>query len=192
MPSWSGTETTREGASLSLHRRIGSRLRFQDYLRDYRKRLKSKASERPGGREQEADGEVQPDGGNRAPADVVPAGRHRSLPVLYRELYRILRGHRRAIALALLGLSASTLLKLVPPAATKAVIDYVLLARPLPPSMERWSPLPIPDSPRLRLLILVGAGFGDHDPGYASRALEPLDGDADHQARASRGPEESL
>ena len=37
------------------------------------------------------------------PTDLVPAGRHRSLPVLYRELYRILRGHRRAIALALWG-----------------------------------------------------------------------------------------
>ena len=83
------------------------------------------------------------------------AGKHRSLPVLYRELYRALRGHRGTIALALLGLSMATLLKLVPPASTKVVIDYVLMAHPLPPAIQEWCPFPIPDSPRLRLPILV-------------------------------------
>ncbi len=156
MPSPSGTETTREDDSLSLHRRIGSRQRFQEYLRDYRKRLKSKPSGQPGGQAQEPRDEVQLDVGKRAPGEPMSTGRHRSLPVLYRELYRILSGHRRPIALALLALSAATLLKLVPPAATKIVIDYVLTARPLPPSIERMSPLAIPDSPRLRLLLLVG------------------------------------
>ena len=33
-------ELSREDVSLSLHRRIGSRLRFQEYLQDYRTRLK--------------------------------------------------------------------------------------------------------------------------------------------------------
>ena len=95
----------------------------------------------------------RPTGGESdAPA---AAGKHRSLPVLYRELYGVLKGHRRTIALALLSLSAATLLKLIPPAATKAAIDYIMLARPLPSSFQEWSPIPIPESPRLRLVVLV-------------------------------------
>ena len=41
-------------------------------------------------------------------------------------------GHRVTLALALAGLSIATVMKLIPPAATKAVIDYVVMARPLP------------------------------------------------------------
>ena len=48
------------------------------------------------------------------------AVKHRSLARLYRELYRILVGHRVTLALALVGLSLATVLKLIPPAATKA------------------------------------------------------------------------
>ena len=142
---------------MSLHRRIGSRQRFLDYLRAYRKRIKSKTPERQRGwePEQEPGVEFLADAGKPAPGEPLAAGKHRSLPVLYRELYRSLRGHRRTIAVALLGLSVATLLKLVPPAATKVVIDYVLMARPLPAAIEEWSPFPIPDSPRLRLPILV-------------------------------------
>ena len=119
---------------MSLHRRIGSRQRFLDYLRAYRKRIKSKTPERQRGWEPEREPGVEllADAGKRAPGEPLAAGKHRSLPVLYRELYRSLRGHRRTIAVALLGLSVATLLKLVPPAATKVVIDYVLMARPLP------------------------------------------------------------
>ena len=93
--------------------------------------------------------------GGRAAGFKPSTGIHRSLPVLYRELYRTLKGHRRTIGLALLGLSLATLLKLIPPAATKAVIDYVLLARPIPSALAQWSPVPIPESPKLRLVILV-------------------------------------
>jgi len=75
---------------------------------------------------------------------------------LYRELYRLLKGHRLALALAFVGLSLSTLLKLIPPAATKAVIDYVVLARPLPDAVTAWSPIAIPESPKIRLVLLVG------------------------------------
>jgi ATP-binding cassette subfamily B protein/subfamily B ATP-binding cassette protein MsbA len=85
-----------------------------------------------------------------------PAAKHRSLPRLYRELYRLLEGHRLTIALALLGLSLATLLKLIPPLATKAVIDYVIPAKPLPPEVAAWSPVPLPDSPKALLLALVG------------------------------------
>ena len=85
------------------------------------------------------------------------AGRHRSIGRLYRELYRILRGHRGSIALALLTLSVGTSLKLVPPAATKLVIDHVLLGKALPPDLPAW--LPVPESARGRLFALVGTVF---------------------------------
>lgn len=61
------------------------------------------------------------------------------------------------MALALTTLSIATLLKLVPPAATKLVIDYVLLRRPLPATLPSWPPIP-PD-PRSRLIALVVGVF---------------------------------
>jgi len=82
--------------------------------------------------------------------------KHRSLTRLYGELYRLLIGHRRTIVLALLGLSLATLLKLIPPAATKAGIDYVILARPLPEAVVALSPISLPESPKVRLTALVG------------------------------------
>ena len=78
---------------------------------------------------------------------------HRSLGRLYRELYRILGGDRATVAAALAALSVATLLRLVPPAATKFVIDYVLLGRALPPNLPTW--LVVPEAPRSRLVALV-------------------------------------
>ena len=83
------------------------------------------------------------------------ASRQRSLPQLYRGLYEILRGHRGAIAVALATVSISTVLRLLPPAATKLVVDYVLLRRPIPESVTRR--IPIPDDPKSRLALLVAA-----------------------------------
>ncbi len=116
--------------SLPLFPRLGSRLRFERYRRGRR------------------------DGGSSGDAPkAAEVGKHRSLGRLYRELYRMLEGHRASIAMALATLSVSTLLRLVPPAATKFVIDYVLLGRPLPANLPAW--LPVPASPRGRLLGLV-------------------------------------
>jgi ATP-binding cassette subfamily B protein/subfamily B ATP-binding cassette protein MsbA len=70
-------------------------------------------------------------------------------------LYESLRGHRWTMGLALLGLSLATLLKLIPPAATKVAIDYVLLGRPLPLLVAEWSPVQIPESAKGRLAVLV-------------------------------------
>ena len=81
--------------------------------------------------------------------------RHRSIFRLYRELYGLLDGQRLAIGLALLTLSATTTLRLVPPAATKLVIDHVLLGKALPTGLPPW--LPIPPEPRSRLFLLVTA-----------------------------------
>ncbi len=119
----------------TIHRRIASRLRFREYLRNFRSGLKR--TDFP-----------QPD-----PAK--PATKHRSLGQLYGELYRLLIGYRLTLATALAALSLATLLKLVPPAATKAAIDYVMLGHPVPDWVEAWSPVPIPTSPRIRLAALV-------------------------------------
>ncbi|SIN73407.1 ATP-binding cassette, subfamily B/ATP-binding cassette, subfamily B, MsbA [Singulisphaera sp. GP187] len=120
---------------MALHHRITSRLRFFRYRDEWSDRTQDKA--RPG------KGEAAP--------------RHRSLPRLYRELYALLEGQRRAVAVALATLSIATLLRLVPPAATKLVIDYVLLAKPLPASLPSW--LPIPPAPKDRLIALVTGVF---------------------------------
>ncbi len=117
----------------SFHRRIASRFRFREYLSRYRAGSK---------------------GLTESPTGPKPA-KHRSLARMYRELYRILVGHRAALALAFIGLSLATLLKLIPPAATKAMIDYVVLARPVPEILTSRLPFSIPESPKLRLVGLV-------------------------------------
>ncbi len=100
-------------------------------------------------RAEKPSGQKAKDGGKTA--------RHRPIARLYLELFGILRGHRASVALALATLSMATTLRLVPPAATKLVIDYVLLGRTLPRNIPAW--LPIPESPRGRLFALVGTVF---------------------------------
>jgi ATP-binding cassette subfamily B protein len=56
--------------------------------------------------------------------------RQRSLSVLLREFWKLLKGHQTRIAFALATLTVSTLLSLLPPAATKVAIDYVLTKPP--------------------------------------------------------------
>jgi ATP-binding cassette subfamily B protein/subfamily B ATP-binding cassette protein MsbA len=85
---------------------------------------------------------------------------HRSLGRLYRELNRLLRGHRLSIAVALGLLSFTTLLRLVPPAATKLVIDNVLLRRPLPETLARWLPAGRETNPRVLLVMLAAVVLG--------------------------------
>jgi ATP-binding cassette subfamily B protein len=142
---------------LSLHRRIGSRQRMAEYLRSRLRPSQVSPSEPEPGRPSPTSQTTAT--GHRAQPNEPQSGplRHRSLPVLYRELYRILRNHRRAIVLALFGLSLATFLKLIPPAATKLAIDYVLLGNPIPTGLRESSPLPIPESPQLRLALLVAA-----------------------------------
>lgn len=66
--------------------------------------------------------------------------RQRSLSVLLREFWKLLKGHQARIALALATLTVSTLLSLLPPAATKVAIDYVLTTppQPLPASAPKF------------------------------------------------------
>ena len=119
---------------MSSNGRIGSRLRFLRYRRE--RRASAGSRDDPGA------------GGG---SDLVG---QRSLARLYRELNRALEGNRLAIVAALAILSAVTVLKLIPPAATKFVIDNVLLNRPLPPGIPAW--VPVPSSRQGRLIGLVG------------------------------------
>lgn len=59
---------------------------------------------------------------------------------LIKSFLGLLRGQRRSIAFALATLTVATLLALVPPAATKVVVDYVLGERPLPEFVPAWVP----------------------------------------------------
>jgi ATP-binding cassette subfamily B protein len=59
-----------------------------------------------------------------------PVERQRSLSVLLREFWKLLKGHQSRIAFALATLTVSTLLSLLPPAATKVAIDYILTVPP--------------------------------------------------------------
>ena len=120
---------------LDFHHRIASRPRFARYLRRRRGE------------------ETSEDGPRRAPAESAPP--HRPLAQLTRELFRILEGQRLAIGLALATLSVATFVKLVPPAATKLVIDHVLLGRPLPSSFPGW--VWVLPGPKGRLILLVAA-----------------------------------
>jgi ATP-binding cassette subfamily B protein/subfamily B ATP-binding cassette protein MsbA len=106
-------------------RPAASRQRFLEYKRELKRRR--------------AAGEFQPVG--KAHGRAVPSTpRHRSFGQLLREFYGLLHGHRAALAFALATLTVSTALKLVPPAATKLIIDNVLGDAPLPPRLAGWFP----------------------------------------------------
>ncbi|MBM4109867.1 MAG: ABC transporter ATP-binding protein [Phycisphaerae bacterium] len=86
--------------------------------------------------------------------------RSRGFGALLWEFLRLLGPNRRALALALGTLTVSTLLGLVPPAATKFAIDNVFGGAPLNPSLRRlfpesWSTL---DTPR-GLLVALAIGM---------------------------------
>jgi ATP-binding cassette subfamily B protein len=111
--------------------------RFRDYRQKVRRRNRG---------ELPADLENEDDKKEKSP-------RTRSFGQLFREFLKLLAGHRRAIAFALLTLTIATCLNLVPPLATKVVIDNVLTARPLPEWWGRDWGLP---TDRYQLLYAVG------------------------------------
>jgi len=114
---------------------MGSRLRFARYRRERRNSPKQRYAESAG---DEKDEEKQ-----------------RSLVRLYRALNDALAGNRSTIAAALAIMSLVTCLKLIPPAATKFLIDNVLLGRPLPAAIPSWVPVPAQPVARLVALVIV-------------------------------------
>ncbi len=81
-----------------------------------------------------------------------PRGRDRSSWELVRSFFGLLRGHRAAVALSLATLTVATVLALIPPAATKFVVDYVLGDKPLPASVPGW----VPRQPWPLLVTIIG------------------------------------
>jgi ABC-type multidrug transport system fused ATPase/permease subunit len=66
--------------------------------------------------------------------------RDRSAGTLVWSFLGLLRGHYASLALSLATLTVATVLALVPPAATKVLIDYVLGGKPLPSGVPAWVP----------------------------------------------------
>jgi ATP-binding cassette, subfamily B, bacterial len=66
--------------------------------------------------------------------------RDRSTWVLLLSFFRLLKGHRAPLIVSLATLTAATLLALIPPAATKLVIENVLGGEPLPAAAPDWVP----------------------------------------------------
>ncbi|MBP89560.1 MAG: ABC transporter ATP-binding protein [Planctomycetaceae bacterium] len=81
--------------------------------------------------ELESNGEPRADGN---------PSRERSSFALATSFLRLLRGHRLSVALSLATLTVATLLALLPPAASKLVVDYVLGDEPMPATMPKWVP----------------------------------------------------
>ena len=112
--------------------------RFKEYRKKVRARNRGEASSDVNAGDDEADKKTK---------------RTRSFGQLLREFLSLLRGHRWAIVIALGTLTLATLLQLVPPLATKLVIDNILTDRPLP---EWWSQDWQLPTDRYQLLYLVG------------------------------------
>lgn len=103
-----------------------SRRRFADYLRKVDQRRR------------EQKGMVPPRfHGNSDKPQKKP---HRTIWNLIREFISLLRGQRGAILFSLVTLAIATVLKLIPPAATKLAVDHVLVGKPLPPLVSRFLP----------------------------------------------------
>ena len=100
-----------------------SRRRFGEYLRDLARRRRAG----------ELDATASPRG-HVGP----PTTRNRSFWTLLIEFLGLLEGMRLQLSFALATLSVSTLFKLLPPAATKVVIDNVLGGKPITSPWLQW------------------------------------------------------
>jgi len=75
---------------------------------------------------------------------------------LIKSFFGLLQGQRRSMTFAMATLTVATLLALVPPVATKVVLDYVLGDFPLPDSVPQW----VPREQWPLLLTLIGVVLG--------------------------------
>jgi ATP-binding cassette subfamily B protein/subfamily B ATP-binding cassette protein MsbA len=87
-----------------------------------------------------------------------PIERHRSFRQLLGAFFALMREHRGVLVAALVTLTLSTLIGLVPLYAPKIVIDNVLGDQPLPGWLAGW--LPDQDRPRAVLWVLVAVTLG--------------------------------
>ncbi len=126
---------------------ISSRRRFRDYLKDLRERQRA-GNGRPGPETSSAE-----DNGK-----LFHHPRVRSSWELVRQFFRLMRPQRGPVMFALATLTISTILGLIPPAATKFVIDYVLGGKPAPDWLT--DRLPAAADPWHLLLLISAAAFG--------------------------------
>ncbi len=113
-----------------------SRQRFEDYKQEFHKRDKATGTD--------------PDSSDKKRQR--KAQRERSSWTLVREFLSMLRGHRSSILFSMTTLTIATILALIPPAAVKLVVDYVLTKQPLPAVFPKW----VPRQSWPLLLLIVG------------------------------------
>ncbi len=113
---------------------ISSKIRFRRYKSDLRaRRLEAEQSDKPsdaphvyGG------GEAKPHASDVRGSDVKPPRRNRTFLKLFGAVWGLLEGYRHRVVFALCTVTISTLLALIPPYATKFVVDFILGDVPLP------------------------------------------------------------
>jgi ATP-binding cassette subfamily B protein/subfamily B ATP-binding cassette protein MsbA len=126
---------------------LSSRLRFIRYQRDLKQRRRKDAAKTD---TPYAYGERT---AQEHRSDVKPPRRHRSFFHLFRAFWGLLAGFRHRLIFALCTVTLATLLHLVPPYATKFVVDNILGGQPLPESIRRWLPADL--SPRQLLGVVA-------------------------------------
>lgn len=119
---------------MTLQRHPSSRSRYHAYLRSRRTILAGR-------------GDAPLDSRRRVDA-------HRGFLRLLSEFWKLLKGSRGSLGVALALLTAAKLLQLALPASTKFVVDYVVLEHPLPAAFPTW--LPWPDRRPLQLAAVAG------------------------------------
>jgi ATP-binding cassette subfamily B protein/subfamily B ATP-binding cassette protein MsbA len=105
-------------------RNTTSRQRFEDYKAEFHS----------------ADSQLRSGHGHTRRPDTDGKPRSRSAMTLVSCFLQLLRGQRLAMGLSLATLTVATLLALIPPAAIKYIIDYVLEGKPLPVYVPPWIP----------------------------------------------------
>jgi len=115
---------------------LSSRQRFEDYKQEFLSRKKGSENDRDSSDKKH----------NRK------ATRDRSSWMLVRQFLSMLGGHRGSIIFSMATLTIATILALIPPAAVKLVVDYVLTKEPLPTAFPQW----VPREPWPLLLLIVG------------------------------------
>lgn len=138
------------------HGSLASRLRFRRYRTDLRKRHEEASQSSKNGK---APAGPHTYGANAATSafgaagtDVKPPSRHRSATVLLKEFWSLLRGFHGRMYFALATVTVSTILALIPPYATKFVVDNILGNQPIPRLLKPYFP---DDFSRKQMLWLV-------------------------------------
>lgn len=121
-----------------LHRQRSSRRRFRDYLETTRSN-------------RNFIDEPTDDSGKRPEKRKL----QRSFGVIFREFWKLLRGHRLVVIASLATLTLAVGLGLFQPASTKIVIDYILTNHPGPKGIPSWAKLS--EDPMTLLLYIGGA-----------------------------------